>query len=222
MVGSPADAADKARLNEKARRFSERLQNPLLRIPRRFARPYPVADSLACMFCAIIAVPLGVASAAVVSAFCNSRNVSTRIAVGSSEGAKQSVPEEVDDRKIRVGMQMMNEMKLLLAPEPGEASEPRLRCVVFLVEIHVRIERRRARSGRYQKQTEWQDKVHYPRDQNGRDQKIRCVVAVVSVMGGRHQAASGVVPMVELDMVSAERTAKPAMTKAVVEQGLAA
>jgi small subunit ribosomal protein S6 len=48
---------------------------------------------------------------------------STRIAVRRSVGAEQSVPEEVNDREIAVCVQVMDEMKLLLAPEPGEARE---------------------------------------------------------------------------------------------------
>ena len=150
------------------------------------------------------------------------RNISTGIAFGSSVGAKQSVPEEIDDREVGVGMQMVNEMKLLLVPEPGETSEPRLRRVVFPVEKHVRIERRCTRGDRYQEKIESEGKEHDPRHENGWDQEKRRIVAVVSGLGGRHQTASGIVPMVEPDVVSVEGAAHPAMTQAVVKQGLAA
>jgi hypothetical protein len=35
-------------------------------------------------------------------------------------GSEQPVPEEVDNRKVAVSVQMVDEVKLLLAPEPSE------------------------------------------------------------------------------------------------------
>jgi hypothetical protein len=38
-------------------------------------------------------------------------------------GSEKFVPEEVNHCEIAVGMQMVDEVKLLLAPEPSEARE---------------------------------------------------------------------------------------------------
>jgi hypothetical protein len=117
-------------------------------------------------------------------------------------------------------MQMVDEMKLLLVPEPGEARELRCLHMVFLVEIDVRIERRCACGGRHQEKTEWEDTECNPCHQNGGDQEIWGIVAFVAAICGRHKAAFGIVPVVKPDVVSEEDAAQPAMAKAVVEQGL--
>ena len=66
------------------------------------------------------------------------------IHVGISVGSENSVPEEVDHREIAVRVQMVDKVKLLLAPEPSEACEPRSFGMVLLVKIYVRAERHRA------------------------------------------------------------------------------
>ena len=53
--------------------------------------------------------------------------------VRPSVGSEKSVPEEVNHREIAVRVQMVDEVKLLLAPEPSEACEARSLDVVFLV-----------------------------------------------------------------------------------------
>ena len=72
------------------------------------------------------------------------------IHVGILVGSEQSVPEEVDHRKIGVGVQVMDEVKLLFAPKPSEACESRSLGVVLLVKVYVQAERRRAGSGNYE------------------------------------------------------------------------
>ena len=63
---------------------------------------------------------------------------SARVRVWTSEGSENSVPEKVDHREIAVAVQMVDKVKLLLAPEPSEACEDRSVGVVLLVKIYVR------------------------------------------------------------------------------------
>jgi hypothetical protein len=62
------------------------------------------------------------------------------VRVRTSVGSENSVPEEVDHREIAVRAQMVDEVKLLFAPEPSEAREVRTFDVVLLVQIYVRVE----------------------------------------------------------------------------------
>ena len=58
--------------------------------------------------------------------------------VGSSVGSEKSVPEKVNHCEIAVRVEMVDEVKLLLAPEPSQACKARPFDVVFLVKIYVR------------------------------------------------------------------------------------
>ena len=49
----------------------------------------------------------------------------TNVRVGTSVGSEKPVPKGVDHREIAVRVQMVDEVKLLLAPEPSETSEAR-------------------------------------------------------------------------------------------------
>jgi len=49
--------------------------------------------------------------------------LSVDIAVGAPIGAENAIPKEVDHGEITVRVKMVNEVELLLAPEPGEALE---------------------------------------------------------------------------------------------------
>ena len=60
------------------------------------------------------------------------------VRVRTSVGSENSVPEKVDHREIAVPVQMVDKVKLLLAPEPSEACEDRSVGVVLLVKIYVR------------------------------------------------------------------------------------
>jgi len=46
----------------------------------------------------------------------------TKVRIGTSIGSEKPVPKGVDHGEITVLVQMVNEVKLLLAPEPSEAS----------------------------------------------------------------------------------------------------
>jgi hypothetical protein len=59
----------------------------------------------------------------------------------ASVRSDKSVPEEVDHGKIPVSVQMVDEVKLLLAPEPSEARELRSSDMIFLVKIYMHVER---------------------------------------------------------------------------------
>ena len=62
-----------------------------------------------------------------------------------SIGTKNLIPEEMDYREIAVRVPVMNEMQFLFPSEPCKSLKPRSLYVVFLVEIDMRVERRRAR-----------------------------------------------------------------------------
>ena len=84
-------------------------------------------------------------------------------------------------------------MKLLLAPKPSETREARSFDVIFLVKIHVRVERRRAGSDHYEEQIERKNKKHPAGNEDHRDEKVGCVVSFVAKIGGRHEMALGIV-----------------------------
>src|SRR5262249_54361925 len=62
-----------------------------------------------------------------------------------SIGTENPIPEEMDHREIAVRVPVMNEMQFLFPSEPCKSLKPRSLYVVFLVEIGMRVERRRAR-----------------------------------------------------------------------------
>jgi hypothetical protein len=142
--------------------------------------------------------------------------------VGSSVGSEKSVPEKVNHCEIAVRVEMVDEVKLLLAPEPSQACKARPFDVVFLVKIYVRVERRRAGSDRYDEQVERENKKHPTGDENRGDEKVRRVVSFVATIGGGHEVSLGVIPMMKSDVVPVEDAAYPVMTEAVMEQSLAA
>ena len=141
---------------------------------------------------------------------------------GTSIGSEKPVPKEVDHSEIAVRVQMVDEVKLLLAPEPSETSQTRPFGVVLLVEIHVCAERRRAGDRHHDKQIERKKKKQCTGDEHCRDEKVGRVVSFVATMSGRGQMAIGIMCMMKSDMVSVEDAAYSVMAKAVMEQGLAA
>jgi len=141
---------------------------------------------------------------------------------GTSIGSEKPVPKGVDHSEIAVRVQMVDEVKLLLAPEPSETSQTRPFGVVLLVEIHVCAERRRAGDRHHDKQIERKKKKHCTGDEDCRDEKVGRVVSFVATMSGRGQMAIGIMCMMKSDMVSVEDAAYSVMAKAVMEQGLAA
>ena len=147
---------------------------------------------------------------------------SPNIHVGISVGSEKSVPEEVDHREIAVRVQMVDEVKLLLAPEPSEACEARSFGMVLLVKIYVRAERRRAGSGHYEEQIERKNEKHPTCDEDCGDEKVGRVVSFVATMGGGHQMALGIVCMMKSDVVPVEDAAYSVMAEAVMEQSLTA
>jgi hypothetical protein len=143
-------------------------------------------------------------------------------ASGTSVRSEQSVPEEVNHRKVAVRVQMVDEVKLLLAPEPSEACKTRSFNVVFLVKKHVCVERRRTGSCHYEEQIERKNEKHPSSDEDGGDEKVGCVVPLVATIGGGHEVALGVIPMMKSDVVPIKDAAYPVVTEGVMEQCLAA
>jgi hypothetical protein len=93
--------------------------------------------------------------------------------------------------------------------------------VVLLVKIDVGVKRRCARSDRYEKDIEGQDKEHRSGNKNAGDEEVRRVVTFVAAIGGRHETASGVVCVMKPDVILKEDPAHPMVTQAIVQQGLA-
>ena len=143
------------------------------------------------------------------------------IDVGILVGSEKSVPKEVDHRKISVRVQMVDEVKLLFALEPSEAREARSCDVVLLIEMYVRVKRRRAGCDHYEVQIERHNKKHSTSDEDRGDEKVGRVVSFVATIGGRHEMALGIMCMMKSDVVSVEDAAYSVMAKAIMEQGLA-
>jgi len=108
-------------------------------------------------------------------------------------------------------------VKLLLASEPCEAYEARSFDVVFLVEIDVRVERRRAGSGHCKEQIERKNKKHSSGNEDHGDEKVGGVVSFVATIGGGHEMALSIVRMMKSDVVPVKDAANPMMTEAVME-----
>ena len=50
--------------------------------------------------------------------------LSLPVRIDAPIGTEKPIPEIVDYRKIAIGMPVVEEMKLLLSPEPGKSSQP--------------------------------------------------------------------------------------------------
>src|SRR6202034_4850550 len=101
------------------------------------------------------------------------------IQVGLPVGAEQSVPVEVDHREIAVCVEMVDEMKLLHAPEPAKALQQRSLNVIRLVEIDMRIERGCGGRRHGKEQPERQEKECRQPGQDGRYEEEGRVVALL-------------------------------------------
>src|SRR5665213_966424 len=62
------------------------------------------------------------------------------LTIGLSISAEKAIPKIVDHREIAACMPVMDEVQLLLLPEPCKASKPGPLYVVFFVEKDVRVE----------------------------------------------------------------------------------
>ena len=89
--------------------------------------------------------------------------------------------------------------------------------MVFLVEIDVRVERRRAGSGHYEEQIERKNKKHSSSNEDHGDEKVGRVVSFVATIGGGHEMALSIVRMMKSDVVPVKDAANPMMTEAVME-----
>src|SRR5215470_6673393 len=76
-----------------------------------------------------------------------------------SIGTKNPIPEEMDHREIAVRVSVMNEMQFLFPSEPCKSLKPRSLYVVFLVEIDMRVERRRTWDCLNHEEIDWQYEV---------------------------------------------------------------
>jgi len=92
----------------------------------------------------IIWVVRGTASETLPEWLCRSTGVGTRIReatahqdsrVDTAIGAEKPIPEEVDHREIAIPIAVVNEMELLLSPEPRKAAEPRSRNMILVIDI---------------------------------------------------------------------------------------
>src|SRR5262249_62252838 len=99
--------------------------------------------------------------------------------VNGTEGAKQSVPEEIDNGEIGVCMSMMNEMQLLLSSEPSKTAQPAAGDVVLGVQIDMRIEGEPQRRDMGNKQIQWQERPGGYRDRSYGDQEEGRVVTML-------------------------------------------
>ena len=97
-----------------------------------------------------------------------------------SIGTKNPIPEEMDHREIAVRVPVMNEMQFLFPSEPCKSLKPRSLYVVFLVEIDMRVERRRARDFLSHEEIDWQYEVCTRSYQKHRNEEEGCVVAFVT------------------------------------------
>jgi hypothetical protein len=144
------------------------------------------------------------------------------IRVGTAVCSEESIPEKVDHCEVAVRVQVMDEVELLLAPEPGEAAEFRSFDVVFLVKVYVGVERRCARDRNYEEQPEWKYEKHPSANKDRRDKKVRRVVSLAVTINGRHKVAPGIVRMMKSDVIPEENAPPSLVAKAVVEKRLAA
>ena len=102
---------------------------------------------------------------------------------------------------------MVDEVKLLLAPEPSEAREFRSFDMVFLVKIHMCVERRGAGGGYYKEQIERKDQKHPPCDKDRWDKKVGRVVSFVAAIDRGNEMTPGIVRMMKSDVVPVKETA---------------
>src|SRR5262245_32573089 len=100
--------------------------------------------------------------------------------IRTSIGTKNPIPEEMDHREIAVRVPVMNEMQFLFPSEPCKSLKPRSLYVVFLVEIDMCVERRRARDQLSHEEIDWQYEICTGSYQKHRNEEEGCVVAFVT------------------------------------------
>jgi hypothetical protein len=100
--------------------------------------------------------------------------------IRTSIGTENPIPEKMDHREIAVRVPVMNEMKLLFAPEPRKPLKPRSVYVVFLVEKDVCVERRRTCYCLNHEEVDWQQEVCTGSHQKQRDEEEGGIVAFVT------------------------------------------
>ena len=97
-----------------------------------------------------------------------------------SISTKNPIPEEMDHREIAVRVPVMNKMQFLFPSEPCKSLKPRSLYVVFLVEIDMRVERRRTRDYLSHEEIDWQYEICTRSYQKHRNEEEGCVVAFVT------------------------------------------
>src|SRR3954471_12680188 len=117
---------------------------------------------------------------------------------------------------------MVDKVKLLFAPEPCEACKTRFFGVVFFVKVNVGPERRHAGASHYHKKVERKDKEHSARDEARRNETVRRVVSLIATLTAADKMASGIVCVMDSDLVGVESAAYPMMPEAVMKQRLTA
>ena len=138
----------------------------------------------------------------------------------ASVRAENSVPEEMDHRKIAAGMPVVDEMLLLFASEPCKSQEPRPLYVKFLVEEYMRIERCRTCEHLNDEEIEGQYEIcKCPHETDGYEEE-GCIVAFVAEVRLRDEVIFRIIGMMEVDVVTEQLSAYRTVAEPVVHQRL--
>jgi hypothetical protein len=127
--------------------------------------------------------------------------------IGRSVGSKNPIPEKMDHCIVAVRVPVMNEVKLLLPPEPRKPVQPRSLDMVFLVEKDVCVKRCRTCDDENDEKIHWEDEVCTCSDHNHRNEEEGRIVAFVSKVRPRYEMIFGIVGVMKINMIAEEPAA---------------
>jgi hypothetical protein len=136
------------------------------------------------------------------------------------KGTEKLIPEKMDHCEISIRMKVMNEVQFLLASKPSKPLKPRSFDVVLLVEEYVRVERGSACADLNRKKIDGQYEVWERCYQQHRDEEEGCDVAFVAEIFTGNKMITGIVSVMEIDVVAEQLPAYCMMGKLVVHQRL--
>lgn len=144
-------------------------------------------------------------------------------ASGSSDAPvcpEHSIPEEMYHREISIGVPMVDEVKCLLLPEPGESAKLRSFHMVFFIQIYMRIEGRRTSCSLNQEEIQGQKLICYYADQNHWNEKEGRVVSFFAKICLGDQMVFRIKGVVKINVISKQASTHLIMSQLLMHHRL--
>jgi hypothetical protein len=139
---------------------------------------------------------------------CRNRCPETSSGLNATVGTEKPIPEKIDHREIAVPIAVVDEMELLLSPEPGKAAKPWSRNMILVVETIMPAEWQRHYRKLNHEQVQSQEQIAQSDNQGDWHKKEqRIIIPVIEIMSGNY-VISRIMDVVKLDMVFEKSSAK--------------